>query len=301
MTICPCCGAKFEGDLAEGCASCGARPVGPPLARPARELPGYGRAFASAGAGLVLAFASFAAFVGALLRREDFSLAPSSLLRAAETAAWELKWTALPLALVCACACARACRRIRLEPSRFTGLRLARAGAATTAAVGLLLAALVAVTVPERLRRREVARRAAENALLYASDQALARYRARFGSYPAHASDLKRLDDPTCELAAVVAQLEAGEYKPETDLASLSTGRGKSRGRRTTALVRARGARNADDSMDAGLALTNYELTLPGRDRLLGTEDDLRLRDGRIVAAVPTGGRSTNRGDRPSH
>jgi hypothetical protein len=47
--------------------------------------------------------------------------------------------------------------------------------------------------------------------------------------------------------------------------------------------------------------LTNYELILPGRDRLLGTADDLRLRDGRIVAAPATGGRSTNRGDRPSH
>ena len=67
------------------------------------------------------------------------------------------------------------------------------------------------------------------------------------------------------------------------------------------ALGRARAAKNTHDSMDAGLALTNYELILPGRDRLLGTEDDLRLRDGRIVAAVPTGGRSTNRGDRPSH
>jgi len=301
LTICPCCGAKFEGDLAEGCASCGARAVGPPLARPERELPGYGRALASLGAGLALAVAALAAFFGALLRRETFSLAPSALLRAGETAAWELKWTALPLALVCACACARACRRIRLEPARFTGLRLARAGAATTIAVGLLLAALVGVTIPERLRRREIARRAAENALLYASDQALARYRARFGSYPAHASDLKRIDDPTCELAAVVALLEAGEYKPETDLASLSTGRGKARGRRTTALVRARGAKNADDSMDAGLVLTNYELVLPGRDRLLGTADDLRLRDGRIVAASATGGRSTNRGDRPSH
>ena len=297
MTICPCCGAKLEGDLAEGCASCGARPVGPPLPRPERELPGYGRALASVGAGLVLAVSSGAAFVGALLRRETFSLSPSALLRAAETAAWELKWTALPLALLCAWACVRACRRIRLEPARFAGLRLARAGAATTIAVWLLLATLVGVTIPERLRKRELARRAAENALLYASDQALARYRARFGTYPAQASDLKRLDDPTCELAAVVAQLEAGEYKPRTDLASLSTGRGRSRGRRRAAT---RAASNADDSMDAGLALTNYELVLPGRDRLLGTEDDLRLRDGRIVAAPPTGGRSTNRGDRPS-
>jgi hypothetical protein len=47
--------------------------------------------------------------------------------------------------------------------------------------------------------------------------------------------------------------------------------------------VRNASARNTDDLPGAGLALTNYELMLPGRDKLLGTDDDLRIRDGLIV------------------
>lgn len=289
--------------MAEGCPSCGARPVGPPLARPERELPAYGLALASAGAGLLLAAVSLSAFAAALLRRETLSLAPAALLRAAEAAAWELKWTALPLSLLCVYVCARLWRRVAGDPSRFTGQGLARAGVAASAVFALLLAALVGVTVPERLRVRELARRAGEEALLYAGDRALARYRERFGTYPASASDLKRLDDPDCTLAAVVAQMEAGDYKPRADLASLSPGRSKSRARRrTSALVRARANSNADDALGAGLVLTNYELVLPGRDRLLGTSDDLRLRDGRVLRAEPpAGGRATNGGGAPSH
>nr|MDQ3805748.1 hypothetical protein [Acidobacteriota bacterium] len=58
---------------------------------------------------------------------------------------------------------------------------------------------------------------------------------------------------------------------------------GKGRARRKAARTRAVSARSTDDLADAGLALTNYELRLPGRDGLLGTGDDLRIRDGRIL------------------
>ena len=84
----------------------------------------------------------------------------------------------------------------------------------------------------------------------------------------------------------VLEALGATEYKPETDLASLSTGsKGSGARRRSNGAVRTRtaSARNIDDLPGVGLALTNYELLLPGRDRMLGTVDDLRIRDGRIV------------------
>jgi hypothetical protein len=189
---------------------------------------------------------------------------------------------------------------MRREPARFVGHGAARVGLATTVAVALALAALVGVTIPERLRRRELAREAGVRALLYASDQALARYRARFGTYPASLSDLRRLDDPDCEISNLLVALGAGEYKPETDLASLSAGRPKGRARRRAGRARAVAASATDDLADAGLSLTNYELTLPGRDRVLGTDDDLRLRDGRIVAGpraawTPPGAETLNR------
>jgi hypothetical protein len=283
LTTCPCCGSKFEGEMRDGCAGCGACPVGPPLARPERELPGYGPAF-FVGATGALSFLSFlVALCAALFERETFTLDTGALARAAETAAWRLKLSALPATIAAAFVSLKLYARMRREPSRFVGMKAARAGLALTALTAVALASLVGVTVPERLRRRELARRAAENALLYAGDQALARYRARFGTYPATLGDLRRLDDPNCELAASLEALGATEYKAETDLASLSTAGSKGGGKRRSARTRNVSARNTDDLPGAGLALTNYELTLPGRDKVLGTEDDLRIHDGRIV------------------
>jgi len=285
--MCPCCGEGFEGEPEEACASCGARRVGPPLAEPEHVLPAYGHALAVCAAGLVLLAAALGATVGSLLQFEEFALDAKTLLRAAETAAWRLKWTALPAGVLLIVLCEWLYGRMRREPSRFVGHVHARAGLATVATVTLALFVLIGVTVPERLRMRELGKRAAENAVLYETDQALARYRKRFGTYPAALTDLRRLEDPDGSVARLLAVIAPGEYRPETDLASLSAGRAAKsrRGRRVSALS-ARAAGSADTT-DAGIALTNYGLTLPGRDRLLGTADDLHLRDGRIHEETP--------------
>jgi hypothetical protein len=229
--------------------------------------------------------AAFAATtLGALLGFKTVAPDAKTLLRAAETAAWRLKWTALPAGFVLTGLCAWLRARMRREPARFVGHGHARAGLALTGSVALLLATLVGVTVPERLRMRELARRAAENAVLYETDLALARYRKRFGTYPAALTDLRRLEDPDGSVARLLAVIAPGEYRPETDLASLSAGRVKARGRRRVSALPARVA-GADDMPDAGLSLTNYGLSLPGRDKILGTDDDLYIRDGRITDA----------------
>lgn len=264
-----------------GCEACGARAVGPPLVRPQSELPGLGHALAITAAGFALALAFLAAFASALWRRTSFDPSPASLLRAAETAAWNLKWSALPASFALAFLCARLRASMRRARARFAGHGLARAGLAATFALAFALPALVAVTVPERLHMRELARRAGENALLYSTDLALARYRQRFGTYPATLEDLRRLEDPDGSIARLLASVSAGEYRPETDLASLSSGRARTGQRRR----RPRAA--ADDMQSGGIVLTNYELALPGRDGLLGTEDDLRIRDGLILDAPP--------------
>lgn len=295
MTICPCCGEKFEGELSDGCASCGARAVGPPLARPERELPGYGHAFVVCAAGMILLVAFAAALVAALFQRETFALGARDLLRAAEIAAWRLKWTALPAALLLSFLCSKLYARMRREPSRFVGHAHARAGLAVTFAVALALSTFIGITVPERLRVRELARRAADNALLYETDIALGRYRRQFGTYPATISDLRRLEDADGSVARLLTTIAPGEYKPETDIASLTTGRAKARSKRRGTVIRAR-ASNADDLLDDSIVLTNYEVTLPGRDRLLGTDDDLYIRDGLILDAPRT---STKRSASP--
>jgi hypothetical protein len=249
-------------------------------------LPGYGAAFVVGATGTLLFLSFAAAIVAALAERESFSLDFGNMIRAAQTAAWRLKWSALPAGIVAALVSSRLYARMRRAPSRFVGVRMARAGLAMTLLTAVALVALIGVTIPERLRRRELGLRAAENALLYAGDQALSRYRTRFGTYPATLADLRRLDDPECSLAAVLAAMGPGEYKPETDVASLSTttgAKGRGRQRAGSARVRTASARNIDDLPGAGLALTNYDLILPGRDKILGTDDDLRIRDGLIV------------------
>lgn len=284
LTICPCCGERFGGELSAGCTECGARAVGPPLARPERELPGYGHAFAVSAAGLLLTLALVVAFVVALVEHESLSFTPSALLRAAETAAWRLKWSALPIAFALALVCARLYARLRRDPARHTGRGFARVGLALTIVVALAVSTLIGVTVPERLRMRELGRRAADNAQLYAVDLALSRYRQRFGTYPAMLEDLRRLEDADGSVAQLLAVAGAGEYKPETDIASLSTSQAKARGRRRGSAIQ-RGRASADDMPGASIVLTDYKLTLPGRDKLLGTEDDVHIRDGVIVAA----------------
>lgn len=291
MTICPCCGARVGGELSEGCPSCGARAVGPPLARPAVELPHVGHALAISAAGLLLALAFVVAFASALWRRDGVDLSPASLLRAAETAAWNLKWSALPASFVLAFSCAKLRARMRREPGVFAGHAAARAGLAATVLIALALPALVGVTVPERLRMRELARRAGENALLYSADLALMRYRERFGTYPATLEDLRRLEDPDGSVARLLAAVAAGDYRPETDLASLSSPRAR-------AATRRRRGRAAADDMPGGIVLTNYELALPGRDGLLGTADDLRIRDGLVLDAPPAAATQTTGGTR---
>ena len=139
----------------------------------------------------------------------------------------------------------------------------------------------------------EVARRAADNALLYETDIALDRYRKQFGTYPATISDLRRLEDPDGSVARLLAAAAACEYKPETDLASLSSVRAKSHARR----------RGRADDMPGGIVLTNYELALPGGDGVLGTADDPRIRDGLILdaptTAAPKGAATQAGGARP--
>jgi hypothetical protein len=242
-----------EGGFGEGCAACGARAVGPPLARPERVLPGYGHALAVSAAGLLMTCALAGSTVGALLQFDEFALDPKTLLRAAETAAWRLKWTALPAGFALSALCWWAYARMRRAPSCFVGHAHARAGLALTLVSALLLSALIGVTV--------------------------------FGTYPAALTDLRRLEDPDGSVARLLSVVAPGEYKAETDLASLTPARGKSRGKRRVSAVRAAAA---VDAPDAGIALTNYALALPGRDRVLGTADDLYIRDGVILDVAPT-------------
>jgi hypothetical protein len=283
LIICPCCGLKFEGDLREGCAGCGARSVGPPLARPEHELPSYGRALLVGTTGALLLVTFLVSTTLALFEQKPFSLAFWSIIGAAETAAWRLKFMVLPLAALAVWMSAALCRSIRSAPARFMGKQLAHTGLAASALVSLMIVTFIGVTVPERLRQRQVGIDAGIYAQGYTIQRALLEYRARYGSFPTDMRDLReRLPDSDGAIAAALDAVDARGYKASAgDLAALPT-KSKARRGRPATLRRVALDAASDDTSDEKVSFTSYELRMPGEDKILGNEDDWVMRDGVI-------------------
>ena len=282
MTVCPCCGFKFAGELREGCAACGAQAVGEPLAQPEHELPFYGRALLVGAVGALMLATFLASTITALLESTPVSLQFWSIIAAAETAAWRLKWLALPVSIVALWGGSLLYASINRAPARFAGQRVARGGLAASALATILIATFIGVTVPERLRQRQRGLRAAENAKLWTLENAFLRYKAKYGTLPSDLKDLHKLPDPDGSLAAVLAAADQISYKPTSDLAASRPNK-KSRLLRGAVLRRAATSASTDDVPDEGLSFTNYKLVLPGEDKVLGTEDDRLMSDGVIV------------------
>ena len=295
MNICPCCGSKTNGDLlTEACQACGAHAVGPPLARPEKELPSYLSALGvgAASALLLVAFLANTAvsfFAQKPVPAFDFW----NVVAAGETAAWRLKWLALPLSFAVIWAGARVTARIMREPRRFTGLRVATAGFNLSVVLAVGLTVLIGLTIPERLRQRERGLEAAKNVEGYEAIKVLYEYRARFNSFPATAEDLRKLPDPDGSVARLITTMSSEAYEPQSAIAALppATTPAKTSATRAGANVpirpvALRTAVGADVSGEA-LSFTNYKLRLPGKDKTLGTEDDLMIRDGVIIPAPP--------------
>jgi len=289
LIICPSCGSNFEGDLCVGCPSCGARAVGPPLAKAEHELRSYGRALGAAATGALM----FAAFVGSVvvalvqykLRFWTIFFRLPTIASASEVAAWRLKWLVVPAAIVALWSGRVLIRSIKNSSTRFGGLRLARAGFIVSVAVTLLIATLIGITIPERLRQRQDASEAGIHARGYALHLALLEYRELHGTLPTTddlTKELKTLPDPDGSIAEALRYVEASGYQATSVLASAST-KGKPLAARGGALRDA-----AATSTNANLphvSFTIYELRLPSEHKLFGSDDDFIMRDGLIMKA----------------
>jgi hypothetical protein len=290
LTVCPCCGFKFEGDLErDGCKSCGARAVGPPLSKPARELPFYGRALFVGATGGIILLTFLISTIVALLETTPVSLRFWSVVSAAETAAWRLKWIALPVVILTIWAGSLICKSIRRNPKRFAGSRIAHTGLSAATLVAVMIATFIGITIPERLRQHQRGNEAATFAQLYTIQRALLEYRSRFGTLPATLEEfkegLKDMPDPNGSIAAALSGIDASAYSPGAEVASIP--KKKPRPLRGSALRDAT-FRPTDDAPVGGLSFTKYELRLPGQDKKLGTEDDWTIRDGVIIKPVET-------------
>ncbi len=298
QTICPCCGARSSANLLEeSCPSCGALAVGPPLARPERELPAYLLTGGVAASGAVLALVLAATTAVALFQQQTFSLSFWDVVAAAETAAWRLKFVLLPLAIFAAAGGARALSHVsRRGPERFACVRFALGGFVASSLVAVALVALIAVTVPERLRQRELARQAAISAESYDPIRALLDYQQQFGTFPTSTKDLEKLPDKDGSVARAIRMIGEGRYEPESTVAALPAS-AKARTRPGNGLsIRPVALRTGGDDAQPGepVAFTNYTLRLAGPDHKLGTEDDIFIRDGVIVPAPPAAATKRN-------
>lgn len=277
MTVCPCCGFKFEGDLHDGCVSCGAQAIGAPLARPEHELPFYGRSLFVALLGALVLGSFLLSTVVAIFDRVPLAWNFWSIVGAMEVAAWRVKWVALPLSLLALWMGWRVSASIRREPERFAGRRFAYGGLVALGLAITMLVTGIARIAPERWRQHQRGLEAGHQARLWTFQRAQLQYRALYGTYPADVKDLNRLPDPDGSIATVIAGLDPNNYHPSVDLAALPL-KPKRRTMNGAALRRTSAA--SDDTPTESISFTNYELRLPGDDKKLNTADDWVMRDG---------------------
>ena len=298
MTTCPCCGFKFHGALSSGCKQCGARAVGEPLPKPAYELPSYGRALALSISGSLIVLVFLVQTILAMVQHGTGWFEFWQWVGSAETAAWRLKWISIPVMFVVLWFGGKLYRSIRQQPARFCGLTYARTGLVASATVALLIALLIGVTVPARLRHRQFAKEASIRANYWVVATALDDYRQRFHSYPADFKDLRdRIPDPYGTLAEALNNLDPKGYEPRAEMAAANE---KSRPRSGMAIRNASLSSDDDDIPVGGLVFTKFELRLAGEDKILGNDDDWIVRDGVLVrwsdVAKGAAGRSVSAG-----
>jgi hypothetical protein len=196
-----------------------------------------------------------------------------SWLTAGQIAAWRLKWVAIPLLFVTIWLARKIYRSIKTQPEKFCGLKHARRGLFAQSFVVLLIALLIGVTIPERLRQREMAKEARYKAYYYTFERAALEYLTRYQTYPTDFTDLRnRIPDPDGSLAEALLYMDSRGYRPSADFAVNTAEKAPSL--RGVAIRKASLTSATDDTPSGGLAFTNYELQLPGEDKILGTEDD---------------------------
>jgi hypothetical protein len=269
-----------------GCTACGAQSVGEPLAQPEHLLPFYGRAFFVTAVGAVMLLIFMGSTIAALLERSHLTFDFWSIVAAAETAAWRLKWVALPIAPLALWSCLRVCASLRREPARFNGIRFAHAGLAASALVVLMFATCIGVTVPERMRQHERSLEAAQAVSADTFVRATLEYRLRYKTLPSDLYELKdKLPDADGSIAAMLADVDPSGYKPWSLVASLPS---KKSGSLRGAAIRRVSASTDDSPTEGTMALTDYEMRLPGEDKILKTDDDWIVRNGVVTKPSPS-------------
>ena len=274
--ICPCCGESREISSSE-CASCGAKQVGPPLARPDVLMPKLGQSFAALACGVmvIITFLLIWALqddvrVGRVLLvwmlGDGYELT-KKLLEAdshlpyyrifafdAYRDAFDFSIVAIPLSIAGIWLARRALRLIKSDSASFGGVRVARASYCLSIGLLVVFSAVSVSSIPREIAKRRAKRLAATRALMYELHaRGLQRYYKEYGAYPGELTDLSRVS------ASGSPQSDYWErnfeYKPVGVIASKGS----------------------------AISLSDYKLVSAGPDGRFGTEDDITMIDGVIV------------------
>jgi len=282
LIICPSCGSALSVDLCLGCPFCGARAIGPPLAKAEHELPSFGRASLA----FTIGFAMFATFVGLLIsvlvENRAWPLGFWKIVTAGEITAWRIKWEILFVSVVALVVAARIVRSISQNRSRFIGLLPAQIGLAGVLTVILMAVALIGITVPERMRQRQLALDAGRSARLHTAHRALLEYRDLHGTFPtdrdSYIRELRTVPDPDGSIAEALRYLDPAGYNSTSTLAAANP-KSKPMVTRGVAL---RDARTPATPEMGSIPFTSYTLTLPSENRWFSSDEDLIMQDGII-------------------
>jgi hypothetical protein len=274
--ICPCCGESREISSSE-CASCGAKQVGPPLAKPDVLMPKLGPSFAALTCG-VMVIISFL-LTWALIRDirvgrmflvwalgDGYELTKKLLAADAKLPYYRIfafdayrraitfSIVAVPLSLAGIWLARRALRLIKSDSASFGGIKVARASYCLSIGLLVVFSAVSVSSIPRGIARRRAKKVAATRALMYElHSRGLQRYYKEYSNYPGELADLSRVN------ASGTPQSDYWEqnfdYKPVGFIASKG----------------------------AGWYLTDYKLVSAGPDGKFGTKDDITMIDGVIV------------------
>jgi hypothetical protein len=274
--ICPCCGESREISSSE-CAACGAKQVGPPLAKPDVLMPKLGQSFAALACGVIviIAFLLYWAFsndvlVGRALLvwtlGDGYELSKKLLEADAKLPYYRIfafdayrraitfSIVAIPLSLAGIWLARRALRLIKSDSASFGGIKVARASYCLSIGLLVVFSAVSVSSIPRAIATGRAKRIAATHALMYElHSRGLQRYYKEYGNYPGELADLSRVN------ASVAPQSDYWErnfeYKPVAVIASKGS----------------------------GISLSDYKLISSGPDGKLGTEDDITMIDGVII------------------
>ena len=283
MIICPGCGSCVQDDLCLGCPSCGARAVGPPLAKAEHGLPSFGRAALAFTSGLAMLGAFVGMLIAAFIEKRPGPLGFWSMATAGEIVAWRVKWFVIPISIVVLWTGVRIARSVKQNPSSFIGFRAARLGVAAAALVTILIAVLIGITIPERLRQRQDAIYAAQYARGWTLHRAFLEYRELHGTYPDRdkwIDALRTLPDPNGSIADALRFVDPNGYEASAQVAV--TTKVKPLVARGVAL---RATNPSTGSGPGAVSFNSYQLRLPSEHRVLASDDDFIVSDGVIKKA----------------